>query len=59
MSVVDEANKPASSEAPSGSTLTLIVSNGPDQRAGAGRAREPEQGRGLQRAQGVAASIRS
>jgi serine/threonine-protein kinase len=33
MSVLDEANKPASSEAPSGSTLTLIVSNGPDQRA--------------------------
>ena len=33
MSVVDEANKPTSSEAPSGSTLTLIVSNGPDQRA--------------------------
>jgi len=33
MSVVDEANKPAASEAPSGSTLTLIVSNGPDQRA--------------------------
>jgi beta-lactam-binding protein with PASTA domain len=31
--VVDEANKPATSEAPKGSTLTLVVSNGPDQRA--------------------------
>jgi serine/threonine protein kinase len=31
--VVDDANKPAPSEAPKGSTLTLIVSNGPDQRA--------------------------
>jgi serine/threonine-protein kinase len=33
MSVVDEANKSVATEAPSGSTLTLTVSNGPDQRA--------------------------
>ena len=33
MRVVDEANKPTTSEAPKGSTLTLVVSNGPDQRA--------------------------
>jgi serine/threonine-protein kinase len=31
--VVDEANKPATTEAPKGSTLTFVVSNGPDQRA--------------------------
>jgi serine/threonine-protein kinase len=33
MQVVDEANKPATSQAPKGSTLTFVVSNGPDQRA--------------------------
>jgi eukaryotic-like serine/threonine-protein kinase len=33
MRIVDEANKPATSEAPKGSTLKLVVSNGPDQRA--------------------------
>jgi serine/threonine-protein kinase len=33
MRIVDDANKPAASEAPKGSTLTLVVSNGPDQRA--------------------------
>lgn len=33
MRIADEANKPAVSQAPKGSTLTLIVSNGPDQRA--------------------------
>jgi serine/threonine-protein kinase len=33
MAVVDEANKPVTAEAPMGSTLTLVVSNGPDQRA--------------------------
>ena len=33
MAVVDEANKPVTTEAPMGSTLTLVVSNGPDQRA--------------------------
>ncbi|HUP72557.1 MAG TPA: protein kinase [Acidimicrobiales bacterium] len=32
MQIVDEANKPATSEAPKGSTLTFVVSNGPDQR---------------------------
>ena len=31
--IVDDANKPAAAQAPRGSTLTLIVSNGPDQRA--------------------------
>ena len=33
MRVLDEAGKPATSKAPTGSTLTLVVSNGPDQRA--------------------------
>jgi eukaryotic-like serine/threonine-protein kinase len=33
MAVLDEAGKPVSTEAPMGSTLTLVVSNGPDQRA--------------------------
>ena len=33
LSVVDEANKPVTTMAPMGSTLTLVVSNGPDQRA--------------------------
>ena len=32
MRIVDDANKPAASEAPKGSTLKLVVSNGPDQR---------------------------
>jgi serine/threonine-protein kinase len=32
MRIVDEANKPATTEAAKGSTLTLVVSNGPDQR---------------------------
>jgi eukaryotic-like serine/threonine-protein kinase len=32
MRIIDEANKPATSEAPKGSTLKLVVSNGPDQR---------------------------
>jgi serine/threonine-protein kinase len=30
--IVDDANKPAAAQAPKGSTLTLVVSNGPDQR---------------------------
>ena len=33
MRIVDDANKPAAAEAPKGTTLTLVVSNGPDQRA--------------------------
>jgi len=33
MSVLDDADKPATTEAPKGSTLTLVVSNGPAQRA--------------------------
>jgi serine/threonine-protein kinase len=33
LAIVDEANKPATAQAPMGSTLTLVVSNGPDQRA--------------------------
>ncbi|MEO8692033.1 MAG: PASTA domain-containing protein [Acidimicrobiales bacterium] len=31
--IVDDANKPAAAQAPKGSTLTLVVSNGPEQRA--------------------------
>jgi serine/threonine-protein kinase len=33
MQIVDEAGKPATSQAPKGSTLSFVVSNGPDQRA--------------------------